>query len=618
MEEIKARLSIVELIGGYVHLVKAGAHWKACCPFHNEKTPSFTVNEERQMWHCFGCNKGGDAFAFLMEIEGLEFREALQLLAERTGVELKPYRSRNTSDGDFIPSEGEYHSNGNEIASSSGVSKARVLEVLELAAKFWERQLWSPVGMKSLQYLRGRGLIDETIKQFRIGYIPKGWRHLADFLLKQGYTFEEMESAGLVIRKNQEENTRRGSDFSPKEAQFYDRFRERIMFPILDVLGRVIGFSARVEPDADESQAKYINTPETIVYHKSSVLYGIAFAKNAMKKEDQAIFVEGQMDVIAMHQVGFVQTVAVSGTALTEEQLKIIKRYTTSIRLFFDMDKAGQTAARRSTELALKAGLRVMIVAIEGGKDAAELAQHDPGALRGAIQGAIPALDYFLRRLTVRYNRHSPEGRRDIVADFATLLVSMPDMVERGFWLKRLAETVESDEHIVAESVDQAIRARRVPMPNTGADTTNVANPKTLSATSLTHRSEILRQRIGWCCLLDSSLRVLLSQNISKNVQIYLSGEPLLGSGEPSELQLREALFASEQFLEQEGLTQTTLEERHTTLELLVAQYLSELTKELQREALKRIEFQMKQARESGDREQEAQLRVEFSQILSE
>ncbi|MEI8103865.1 MAG: DNA primase [Candidatus Moraniibacteriota bacterium] len=605
VEEIKARLSIVELIGGYVHLVKAGAHWKACCPFHNEKTPSFTVNEERQMWHCFGCNKGGDAFAFLMEIEGLEFREALQLLAERTGVELKPYRSQSTTGGSFIPGEGEYQTGDDERAPSAGVSKARVFGVLELATKFGEKQLWSPVGAKSLAYLQGRGLTDETIKQFRIGYIPKGWRHLADFLASKNFTDSEMLAAGLLIEK---EGGTGG----------YDRFRERIMFPILDVLGRVIGFSARVEPGADESQAKYINTPETVVYHKSSVLYGIAFAKQAMKSEDQAIFVEGQMDVIAMHQAGFTQTVAVSGTALTEEQLKIIKRYTTSIRLFFDMDKAGQTAARRSTELALKAGLRVMIVAIEGGKDAAELAQHDPDALRGAIQGAIPALDYFLQRLMVRYNRHNPEGRRDIVEDFATLLSVMPDVVERSFWLKRLAETVESDEHIVAESVDRAIRARRVPTPNAGAYTPSVATPTASSHTPFTHRSEILRQRIGWCCLLDASLRVLLSQNISESVQAYLSEDPILGNANTLEAQLREAMFASEQFLEQEGLTQSTPEERHVILEPLVRQYLSELTKELQHEALKRIEYQMKQARESGNREEESRLRAEFARVLSE
>ena len=613
VEEIKARLSIVELIGGYVRLTKAGAHWKACCPFHNEKTPSFTVNEERQMWHCFGCNKGGDAFAFLMEIEGLEFPEAKELLAARVGLELRPYRRDTSGEGEF-----------REFAAPTGdASKARVFSALELATRFAEKQLWSPIGLKSLEYLRGRGLTDETIRHFRIGYIPKGWRHLTDFLASQGYSDGEMTAAGLVIEKE-------------GGSGVYDRFRERIMFPILDVLGRVIGFSARVEPGADESQAKYINTPETMVYHKSSVLYGIAWAKQAMKVEDQAIFVEGQMDVIAMHQAGFIQTLAVSGTALTEEQLRIIKRYTNSVRFFFDMDKAGQTAARRSTELALRAGMRVLIVAIDGGKDAAELAQHNPDALRGAIHSAVPAQEYFLQRLAVRYNRRSPDGRRDIVEDFATLLVSMSDPIERGFWLKRLAETVESDERLVAESVERVMRSQHVPIP-VQASSSSVPSAVSPRA-SFTHRSEILRQRIGWCCVLDMSLVAIVLQQSTESARTYLmedefiallsrfSGEGaidhrlLLSAAAERDLEdvVRESVFAGERFLEQEGLDQSAIEERHEILESLVKQYLAELTKELQKEALKRIEYQMKQAREAGDKAQELQLRAEFSKLLSQ
>jgi DNA primase len=578
------------------------------------------------MWHCFGCNKGGDVFAFLMEIEGLEFPEAKELLAARAGVELKPYRRDPAAAGEFR----EY------TASHSDVSKARIFEALEWATKFAEKQLWSPVGEKSLNYLRERGLTDDTIKQFRIGYIPKGWRHVADFLVSQGYAEQEIEAAGLIIRKSKENDSR--TPYSVLHtSDFYDRFRERIMFPILDVLGRVIGFSARVEPGADESQAKYINTPETMVYHKSSVLYGIAWAKQVMKTEDQAIFVEGQMDVIAMHQAGFTQTLAVSGTALTEEQLKIIKRYTHSLRLFFDMDKAGQTAARRSTELALHTGMRVMIVAIEGGKDAAELAQHDPGALRGAIHSAVPALEYFLQRLTVRYNRQSPDGRRDIVEDFASLIGAMSDPIERGFWLKRLAETVESDERMVAESVERVMRSKQSPV---APQPVMVATPKALSTPStFTHRSEILRQRIGWCCVLDTSGIATVLQKSPEPVRQYLCEDECIALLSQLSEQgmvidqntlittatergldgvVREALFASERFLEQEGLGETVESERHEAIETLLCQYLIELEKELRREALKRIEFQMKQAREAGDKALEMQLRAEFSRLLSE
>ncbi len=231
IEEIKSRLNIVDVLGTYIRLEKAGANWKALCPFHNEKSPSFMASEERQRWHCFGCGKDGDIFSFIMEMEGLDFKEALNNLAEKAGVELK------------------------KINPKLAAEKSKTLEILELAAKFYETQLWKGEGKeKIIQYLYNRGLKDEALKEFRLGYAPKGWRNLLAFLTGRGYKTEEINKTGLLVKK---ENAQSSNN------QYYDRFRDRIIFPVADLNKKVVGFSARVAPGGDESQAKYVNTPET-------------------------------------------------------------------------------------------------------------------------------------------------------------------------------------------------------------------------------------------------------------------------------------------------------------------------------------------------------------------
>ena len=397
IDEIKARLNIVELISSYVKLDKSGAHWKACCPFHQERTPSFMVNEEKNMWHCFGCGKGGDAFAFVMEMEGLEFREALKMLAERAGVALPQYKGE----------------------TQNKETKDRIYDLLELATKFFEKQLWDGTGKKKiLAYLKERGLSEESIRTFRLGYAPDGWRYLLEFLVSKGFKVEELESAGLVIKKNHEHQA---SDIPhPSASSHYDRFRDRIMFPIFDILGRTIGYSARVAPGGDESQAKYINTPETPVYHKSRVLYGLFQAKQAMKQAGTTVIVEGNMDVIAMHQAGLGNTVAVSGTALTPEQLVMMKRYGNEVKLFFDMDGAGQKAARKSAELALEKELTVSVIALASGKDAADMGKDDPERLRTAVAESLPALQYFLQAILTQYDQGTSDGKRKIVDEYVT------------------------------------------------------------------------------------------------------------------------------------------------------------------------------------------------------
>ncbi len=420
-EEIKARVNIIDFIGGYVRLQKAGSSWKACCPFHNEKTPSFVVNEEKQFWHCFGCGKSGDIFTFLMEIEGVGFREALKILADRAGVPLPEYNPQEEKE------------------------KNRGVDILELSVKFYEKQLWEGIGKtKALEYLRQRGLKDETIKWFRLGYAPDGWRNLLDFLLSRGYGMEEISKTGVIVNKQDD------------SQRFYDRFRDRIIFPIADAMGKIVGFTARVAPGGDESQAKYVNTPESEFYHKSRILYGIDKAKGEIKNKDRAVLVEGNMDVIASHQAGIKNTIAVSGTALTQQQIDIIKRYTRNLYLFFDADTAGRQAAVRSCEMAFANDLNVFIIEPSEGKDAADIAQKNPNDLLKLLEGATEAMEYFLQKFFAKYNSENIAEKKKIVRDSVALIINFPKEIDRQHWGKKLAERLSVDEKVIYEEISLA------------------------------------------------------------------------------------------------------------------------------------------------------------------
>jgi DNA primase len=488
-EDIKSRLNIVDIVGQYVKLQKAGSAWKANCPFHQEKTPSFNVNEERNMWHCFGCGKGGDVFAFVMEIEGLEFREALKLLAEKAGVELPEYRS----DG-----------------RASGETKDRGLEILELATKFYEKQLWeSERGKIMLGYLHDRGINDESIRSYRLGYSPDGWEHLTKFLLGRGFRNEELEGCGLSLRG--------------KEGRgFYDRFRDRIMFPIGDILGRPIGYSARVAPGSDESQAKYINTPETNLYHKSRALYGLALAKAAIKDAGRTILVEGNMDVIALHQAGLANVVAVSGTALTIEQLTILKRYGKKLALFFDMDKAGQAAAWKSAIAAFNLDFTVEAVALTSGKDAADMNRENPDLLRAAVASAKPAMRYFLDSLLRSPDAESQDGKRVIVERYAELLAATPNDLDRSHWTKELAESIQAEPKVVQATVEKAFRSMQQGAGFVESRPIGAFLPK-----SFGRRSEVLREGIIGLALVDRKAWDLVEAETDGTVRDFILLHPI-------------------------------------------------------------------------------------------
>ncbi|MDD5489139.1 MAG: DNA primase [Candidatus Moranbacteria bacterium] len=435
VEDIKNRISVVDLVGEYVRLQKAGSAWRALCPFHNEKTPSFMVSEERRSFHCFGCGKGGDIFTFVMEMEGIEFREALEQLAQKAGIELKRFEK------------------GDREKESA---KPKLYNILELAAKWYEKNLWEGKGQdKILKYLRGRGLTDETIKKFRLGYAPEGWRNMLEFLQKKNYKIEDIAKTGLLVEKDSE-NKIPDTRYKIPNTNAYDRFRDRIMFPVQDIMGRVVGFAARVAPGGDEKTAKYINTPQTELYDKSKVLYGLNFAKTEIKKRDEVVLVEGNMDVIASQQAGLQNTIAVSGTAFGPEQIKVIRRYTENIKMAFDMDAAGQTAARRSAKVCLENDLNVRIVLLPRGKDAADVVREDKAVWEKAVEGAREVVEYFFEDAFSRHDPKNPADKKKIAKELLNVLKDISNPVEKGHWIKKLAEKLGVGEGALVEILRKA------------------------------------------------------------------------------------------------------------------------------------------------------------------
>jgi len=417
IDDIKLRLDIVEVISGYIKLTKAGANYRAVCPFHTEKTPSFFVSPARQIWHCFGCSKGGDVFGFIKEIEGVEFGDALRILAQKAGVELKPFRPE---------------------MKEMNTQRVRLYEITELAAQFFEKQLESGVGgQEAKKYLLGRGISEESIKSWRLGYGPDTWQGLADFLVSRGYNKTEIERAGLIIKKD--------------DGGYYDRFRGRIMFPIFDLGSQVTGFGGRVFAKKDEKEiAKYINTPATLLYDKSRTLYGLDKAKVDIRKNDSCILVEGYTDAILSHQVLVSNTVAVSGTALTPLQLKILRRYTENLLICFDMDLAGDTATKRGIDLALSQGFNIKVITLPEGKDPADLVVKSPEAWLEAVKNAKSILEFYFETTLAKFDKNKIEGKKEISKILLAVIKKIPNRIEQTFWLQRLSQEISAKEEDLA------------------------------------------------------------------------------------------------------------------------------------------------------------------------
>ena len=421
IDEVKNRLDIIDVIGGYIKLEKAGRNYRASCPFHSEKTPSFMVSQERQLWRCFGCNRGGSIFDFVMEIEGVEFGDALKILAQRAGVELK------------------------RIDPKIKTERTKLYEICNLANSFFIKQFQaSSTGKKMKDYLLKRGLKEEIINDWQIGYAPNDWQSLLNFLNSRGYSDEDIFKAGLVIK----------SDKSESKNKYYDRFRDRIMFPIRDINETVVGFTGRENPNnPNEKMGKYINTPNTLIYDKSRILYGLDKAKNHIRNNDLCILVEGQTDVIMSHQAGFANTVASSGTALTEEQLKIIKRYTKNLATAFDMDSAGEMATKKGVNLALEFGFNAKVISLPDNKDPADYIKKNPSSWSKSVNNAEYLIEFYLKSVFSKNNPDTMEGKKEISKEILPIIKKIDNSVEQYHWIQELSNRLMVQESVLIEEL---------------------------------------------------------------------------------------------------------------------------------------------------------------------
>ncbi|MBZ9569654.1 DNA primase [Patescibacteria group bacterium] len=416
IEEIKNRLDIVKVISSYIKLKKAGANYKALCPFHSEKKASFFVSPARQIWHCFGCQKGGSIFNFVMEIEGVEFGDALRILARRAGVKLKREDPKLRTE------------------------RQKTYEICELSSRFFQRQLeGSKTGLEAKKYLLARGITEESIKKWQIGYAPDSWHGLSDFLVSQGYAREEIEKAGLAIKN--------------EKGNFYDRFRGRITFPIFNLNSQPIGFGGRIFTQKESEEiAKYINTPNTLLYDKSRILYGLDKAKMEIRKRDFSILVEGYIDVIMSHQIAFENVIATSGTALTPYQLKILKRYSENILTAFDMDIAGDWATRRGIDLAQNLGFDVKIITMPEGSDPADIISQNQKKWKELVESSKSILDFYFETTFSKSDKKTPRGKKEISKVLLPVIKRIPNKIEQSHWIQQLSKNLEvREEDVMAE-----------------------------------------------------------------------------------------------------------------------------------------------------------------------
>jgi len=415
VEQIKERLGIADVVGSYVKLEKAGSNYKARCPFHNEKTPSFFVSPSRGSYYCFGCNAKGDIFSFVEQFEGLDFVGALKVLAARAGVELVRENPQAKSEKD------------------------RLYRVLDVATEFFEKSLAADTNAKG--YLTKRGVKDETIKDWRLGFAPDSWRALHDELIKRGFNTSEMQAAGLIKKTDPNAQSARAS------SGFYDVFRGRIVFPIFDSSERVIAFSGRLLPRLDDGKmGKYINSPETILFNKSRVLYGLHKAKFDIHKRDYSIMVEGQMDLIMSHQAGFTNTVAVSGTALSDDtragdsvtNLGLLTRLSQNIILAFDSDEAGFKASGRNGKIALSIGMDVKVTKMPSGEDPAEIILRNPAEWAAIIKNAKHIIDFSLETLLEKKLEARKLGK-EIVALVLPYVKALQSAVDQSHFITKIS-----------------------------------------------------------------------------------------------------------------------------------------------------------------------------------
>ncbi|MBU1038993.1 DNA primase [Patescibacteria group bacterium] len=593
VQQIKSRLDVVDVLSEYMQLKPAGQNYKGLCPFHNEKSPSFMVSKERQMWHCFGCNLGGDIFEFVQKMEGLEFPEALEILARKAGVTLQQYQAK----------PGEYN------------QRLRVFAVLEATQKFYTDYLLGSFGVVPRQYLNKRQVNQDSLTVFGLGYAPKDWDKLSIYLTNQGFSLSEIVAAGVGVK----------SDRGPG---LYDRFRDRLMFPINDLQGRIVGFGGRtlqVEP----KEAKYINSPQGLVYNKSLLVYNLDRAKQFIRELGYAVLVEGYMDVLACWQVGIKNVVATSGTALTLEQIKLIKRYTSEVRLAFDADLAGQSAAERGIDIALQAGLEVRVITLPQGKDPDDCARQDQAGLLKAVEQALPIVDSAFQTVLKNIDITSRQGQSQAADKLLTVIGKLPDPIEQDFYLKQLSRELKVNESAIRQKFSLLMTKQKSPVLKYSVDKKSAEEP--VVAINPATRPEVLFQRLLALIIKEPSYFARVMDNFKTEVvppgllqELYNQLRLYYNLDQTNEISsLLQELSAEASLSQLIGILQLQAEHDFVDMESFeleaeLASLLKQLNVLYLSAELKRLSVLIRQTEQSGDHNELEEVLARFAAISQE
>ncbi len=427
--QIREKIDIVSLLSEYITIKKAGKNFQALCPFHGEKTPSFHISQERQLWHCFGCGKGGDIYTFLMEYERLEFPEALKILAKRAGIELISQSYADTA---------------------TSAKKEALYKINALASEYYHFILTKhAAGNHALQYVKQRGLTDKVIETFKLGFAPAGGSDLTKYLLRRKQCKkEDVVDAGLALQGRYD---------------VIDFFRGRLMFPLIDHHDNTVGFSGRVVDGIPANGGKYINTRDTLVYHKREQMYGLHVTKEAIKKQNQVLLVEGEVDVISCFQHGISNVVAVKGTALTEQQVRLLSRYAEKITFCFDGDTAGQEAIKRSLSVVAKRGIATTVVVIPSGKDPDESLRTNPVLFKEAVRRDSNIYDYLFEQTAQKYDTNSSEGKQRFAEEVLPFINEIENAIVREHYINKLSNAIHSSSESIIKELERL--RKKLPIP---------------------------------------------------------------------------------------------------------------------------------------------------------
>ena len=593
-DEIKQRLDVGEVIGRYLQLKPAGSgSFKTCCPFHAEKTPSFYVSIEKQIWHCFGCSKGGDLFSFLMEIEGIDFPRALEIAAQFAGVKL-PER----------------------VIEPDKQEKEILFELHVVAQKLFTKILKDHERAKDArEYLKKRGITDELIDSFELGFAPEEWRMLTDFLRKRNYKDSDLIKSGLA------KQTQAGDDL-------IDRFRNRILIPLFDAQGRIVGFTGRSLVETDKSGPKYLNSPETLIYNKRSILYGLHLAKAEIRRTKSVIIVEGNLDVIASHKAGVKQIVASSGTALTEIQLSILKKLTNTLIFCFDEDSAGYEAAKRGMDLAQSMGfdLRVIRITKDLGKDPDDVVQKDPLLWKALVEKPIHVMQYYFDKEFEKANMIDVSQKKQVTELLLSKIGLYTNAIEREHWLMHLADRTRLSIEMLRSQLSQVAK-KELDLPKIQQ---NNGKPPTYSKIdrSIEFLLGLIIEDVAYISLLDQiNEQIIQNENlkrIAKKVKLlYTSGEFAIDTPKPLFSILRERYSQEGQSDDINFIDTLLLQTERLKQEINEKQLREEIDSHLQilkevphKQSLLELERNIRQAELSGDKELARRLTDQYAQAL--